>query len=193
MSTRRFDGQGREIINVVLEGITLCDGSVLTIPESLTAAGRDVANTFTQEQTFHQPIQHTSQTLFYRVNGDNWVCQIFLTGISLTAGSTTTIDTGIDLTTFTSDTRGGYKAFGILLGDDTSSNAHSAVFECSFRYASGVASTQRGSFLQTTSSLFFNAISLDSDGSNILIKITNTASVNLVETCVFFTLAKQNL
>ena len=193
MPQQLFDGQGREIKQIVLESITLADGKVLTLPASLTAAGRDVANTFTQEQTFNQPIQHANQTLSYRENGDNWAAQVFLTGITLSSGSTTTIDTGIDLTTYGSETRGGYKAFGIILGDDPNSNAHSAVFECSFRYASGSASSQRGSFLQATLTSFFNAITLDSNGTDIQIKVTSTATVNLVETCLWFVLSKQNL
>lgn len=193
MTQTLYDGQGREIKDIALKSIILSDGKVLTLPESLTAAGRDVANIFTQEQTFNQPIAHASNILSYRQVGDNWAAQVFLSGITLTAGATTAIDTGIDLSTYGTEARGGYKAHGIILGDDTSSNAHNAVFECSFRYANGVASSQRGCFLQATSSAFFNAITLDTDGSNIQIKLTNASTVNLVEVCLFFAIAKQNL
>ncbi len=193
MTQQLYDGQGRPIQNTVLVSLTLSDGKVLTLPESLTAAGRDVANTFTQQQTFQQPIRHTGSILSVRESGDNWVAQVFLTGITLTASATTTIDTGIDLTTYGSETRGGYKAHGMILGDDTVSNANSAVFECSMRFSAGAASQQRGSFLQATSSTIFNAITLDSNGTDIQIKVTNSSAADLVETCLFFTIAKQNL
>lgn len=147
--------------------------------------------------TYDATIEHvggtTPRILRVRENGNNWIAEVFITGVTLAAGTYTNIDTGIDYDMYGTSTRGQYKIFGMIAGDDSVSNLQNAIFECYVRLTTGF-SQNGGSLLQRTSSLFFNSVGWDtSDTSNIRFRISNSSTDDLIACTIWLMLMKQPL
>ena len=120
--------------------------------------------------------------------GNYSFAEIMLFGISMTAGTETTFDTGVDLTSFGSGARGGYVAHCILTIDDTISNDYSMIFTCSMRYTTSVG-RQYGTIISQVNSLY-SAVKMDTDGTSIQIKITNTHSLDYAQGSLYIKLVQ---
>jgi hypothetical protein len=120
-------------------------------------------------------ISFGSATTITRWNsGEYWSIEGYVTGLTITNNTTTTVDLGIDVLPFGSTTRGAYICTGEIVGGSSSSNVTAASFTAWMRMtdASTVLS-QGGAYTARASTSLTNTITLDTDLTNFQLKIGN--------------------